>query len=308
MLFDFNFDFILCLSFLFLFLIHFFIKLIFSILVNYIIFNTLLCITNLIYILFTFITFISFYFISSILYCLKSLELYFNVTTICLVDFLHFSEINSIHENSNIHVNIVNTFYILFYFILHILNFTTILMIRFFFAISYCILSTTDINTNIKDIEVKNIYGNIALVINNNSTNIYTQKPVYTYLLLIKINIILMNTLIQIFYTYKNMIFFQKKNVDTLYFQKITKHLHKLNICYTLTISKNNFSHISVLMLINYIIFTINFFGLIVKDFTHINITINNFTLLLVYYINNFNFNINIKIKNSLQLKYNSYN
>ena len=118
----------MCLSFIFLFLIHFFLKLVFSFIVNYILLNNIVSYLNYKLILcINSISFITFFFSIGIHVCLNVLEIFTIMNTLCFQDFTGFFEFLNIHNKLYKKLNISNTYlYIMFYYILNIINFLSL--------------------------------------------------------------------------------------------------------------------------------------------------------------------------------------
>lgn len=307
-LFDFNFDFILCLSFLFIFLIHFFIKVIFSFLSNYIVFNTIINIFERALKGIIFLGFITFFFISSLLFCTKALELYFMTRRLCFIDFIGFHELSKNNIYCIEYTTTVSYFFMLFYFTLTIINYILFILTRFFFSKSYCINLNVDYVVSITAIDIKYINIMTALIITSKINTSGMLYFLYAYTLTTKLNIILINSLISIFYAYKNKMFTVENNIVLNNFKKTTRYLYNMNICYSIIVYKNIFSNVTLLFIVNYIIFTINFFGTFIKDFIHINIVLNYYNISILHTTGHLNFNANKYMNIWGQLRYSNYN
>lgn len=131
---------------------------------------------------------------------------------------------------------------------------------------------------------------------------------VYYYYLILNINILFLVSLIHLFYIYNAIEF----NKDLILFYiltyKLIKTIYTLNVCYTLEFYRHTYSNISIILLLVYTIFLINFFGLFVKDFIHIVINININTINFLYEFNAYNFNNYVYINNKKQLQFIIYN
>lgn len=304
LLFDFNFDFIMCLSFIFLFLIHFFLKLVFSFLVNYILLNNIIGYLNYrLLICINSISFITFFFSIGIHLCLNVLEIFTMLNTICFQDFTGFFEFLNIHNKIHKKLNIYNTYlYIMFYYVLNIISFLCLITLRFFFSYTYTTCNYTDYNVNIKsvDIHVKNL--NTLWIIQSSYLKDYLLN-IYFYVYKININILLVFTLIVLFYTFT---IFYNTNIthNTVIFTKNSKYLHILNTKFTLVSGRHTFNNITYIHLFMYIIFITNYFNMIVKDFNYINFIILPYLLLYVFTHYNIDFNTNIKKWYKKQLQF----
>jgi len=292
-LFDFNFDFILCLSFLFIFLLHFFIKVIFSFLNNFIIFNVLHLILNIFLLYTNYIAFITFLFVSLLFILLNAIEAYFLLVIFIFSDFSGFSDTYIIFNAQTTIMQYTTYFYILFYFIINIVNTYWLLILRFFFSQSYYNISNIDIHLSNKLIDITNI-SLIKLFITACNYLLNTGLiGIYNYLYIIQVNIIISFLILTMFYVYKVFTFNLLTESFKFLIQKKVNHLYNLNLCYSLEFYRNLFSDITFLFLLNYIIFTINFFSSFIKDFTYINVFINIFTVFLLFSFFTFNFSFN---------------
>lgn len=292
LIFDFNFDFILCISFLFIFLIHFFLKLLFSFLVNYITLNSHLKSLNLpIIICLTLISFVTFLFNTCLIWCLLVLEIFSTLQIVCFQDFSGFYEILSITSKHCKHTQILNFYiYILFYYVLNIVNTLTIVALRFFFSYSYEYSLHTDyaLSHKIVDIRCKNL---IALWTLHNNYIKNNFLGLYHFLQQLNINFLVTFLLTLIFYEF-SVFYTSTRLLLTWLFLKNSKNLVHLSIKFTITLGKHQFSNISHIHLFTYIIFLINYYGNFVKDFNYINFILSIYLQLYIYtyYTINFNF------------------
>lgn len=292
LLFDFNFDFILCLSFIFIFLIHFFFKLLFSFLINFIIINkTFHTYKN--YINFTItcvIHFLSYILLIGTFYLFHIIEIFTFLNTICFVDFTSFSD-NTYLENKNYksYNTQISYIYLMFYYMLILITKFYLLLFRHFYTQSYINQSYVDqINTN-KTLDLNNITTLPIYIIEHIAIN-NTLNNIYLYLILLNCNLLITQNMILIFYIF-NVFNYNHKNNIYLQILKINKYLYNLNNNYIILFYKNIFSNIVFIYLFIYIIFLINFLGIFIKDFNHIVITVNNTLLLLIFSIKIINFN-----------------
>lgn len=285
--FDFNFDFIMCISFIFIFLIHFFLKLLFSFIVNYVLINSILIIDHIKLLLCTtIINFITFFFVTGILICILLLEVFSSVSTICFQDFIGFFEVSITQLTSFTKTALrITHIYIMFYYILNIVNNVCLVVLRFFFSYMYENFMHTDYIINTNSINVKCMNLSFLWIINgfyiiNNLTNIYN------YAKILGIFVICMFTLVGIFYTF--LLFIATMNAPSrLLFLKSIRYLNTLEIKFTVAKYKGLFSNITYLHLFTYIIFIINYFSIIIKDFNYINFVLSTFTSfhIFTYYV-----------------------
>lgn len=292
LIFDFNFDFILCISFLFIFLIHFFLKLLFSFLVNYITINSHFKILKFpIIVCLTLISFVTFLFNTSLIWCLHILDIFNSIQIVCFQDFTGFYEILSINSKHYKHTqNFSFYIYILFYYILHIVNTLTIVALRFFFSYSYDYNLHTDYTLNHKnvDIKCKNLIS-LWTLHNNYIKNTFISE--YYFLHQLNINFLVTFLLNLIFYEFS--IFYSvTRTYSTWLFIKTSKNLVHLSTRFTIILGKHQFSNISHIHLFTYIIFLLNYYGNFIKDFNYINFIISPYLQLYIYTYYTINFNL----------------
>jgi len=303
LLFDFNFDFIMCLSFIFLFLIHFFLKLVFSFIINYILLNNIIHALNYRILLCTnSISFITFFFSMGIHICIAVIELFITLHTICFQDFTGFFEFLSIHNKIYKRLNINSTYmYIMFYYSLNILNFLCVVTLRFFFSYTYNTINYTDYNVNIKSLEIR-IKDLSTLWIAQGSYIKADFLNFYFYIHKININVLIIFTLIILFYNFTVFYVLNKQEVKVL-FLKNSKYLHILSIKFTLHSGRHSLHNITYVHLFMYIIFIINYFSMIVKDFNYINFILLPYLVMYLFshYIIDFNSNVKKWYKKQLQ-------
>jgi hypothetical protein len=305
LLFDFNFDFILCLSFIFIFLIHFFFKLLFSFLINFIVVNKAF---NVYKIFITFLVQSIIYFLTYILlvgvfYMFQILEIYIYLNIICFSDFTSFSDVLCIqNKTSNITSKQLTYIYIMFYYVLMILTKFYLLLFRHFYTQTYTHQTYVDQIVTNKSIDITSVSILPLYVLDNN--HLYnTSCNIYSYLILLNINTLLLQNMTCIFYMF--LIFnYVHKSVIYLQVLKISKYLYQLNSNYILLFHKNIFSNILFIYLFIYIIFLINFLGVFIKDFNYIVININALLIIVLFSIKLLNFNtiINYWFKKQLNL------
>lgn len=291
LIFDFNFDFILCISFLFIFLIHFFLKLLFSFLVNYVILNFNINILNYpIFLILILLNFISFLFNVCLTLCLHTIELFNFLNFVCFQDFSGFFETLNLHSKIFKRFNTFSFYiYLLFYYVLSILNNLTVIALRFFFSYAYESYLHTDYNINNKSIDIK--LKSLLMLWISHGNNIKTFfLSTYYYVYQLNINFLVTFLLVLVFYEFTTF-YVTNKFTNSWAFIKSSKNLVYLHIKFTISNTKSLDSNITAIHLFTYIIFLINYFGIFIKDFNYINFILSFYLVLYIftYYCLNFN-------------------
>lgn len=287
-LYDFNFDFILCLSYLFLFLIHFFLKLIFSFLYNFI--QIHINFKNIMIIVY-FTQYILIYFLSYLLIIgvhnlLLYIELIRRIDNLIFNDFISFTYNNNIIVNSNTQfrsIKLINFNFILFYFVIQIIYYLFMLIIRFFFSCGYTYCIFTDIIYNFIYIYRINVEGLIHLFLIESGYVFLQFESLQFNLSILNINTLFLFSMVIIFYMYS---IFYLENVfkgKSWLFIKHVKYLFNLDSCFSLIFSKTLFSNVNFTYLYVYIIFLINFSNNLIKDFNTLIFSTETYNILYMF-------------------------
>lgn len=291
LLFDFNFDFILCISFIFLFLLHFFLKLIFSFLVNFINFrnNAQNPITSVLY-NYYFVSFITFLFIFGLFYVLMLLEFYNTLNSLCFFDFDSISSMHVFNEKSYNTSNLsISYLFLLFYYTIFFFTNLYIIILRYFFSYSYVTQIHVDYNVSNKTLD-SNMINMCALYIISAVNLYFTQYTILTYTIFLYLNVTITYNMIVIFYMFT--IFSSNKvSVFQILLLKSVKYLHNLSILYSICFSKNVFSDLTFIHILVYILFIINVLGSMIKDFNFINFILNFYNTTSFFELNFNDFN-----------------
>ena len=292
LIFDFNFDFIMCLSFIFIFLIHFFLKLVFSFLINYVICNALVqCNVIKTIVVLSTIGFVTFLFSINLTICLSILELFIALHVLCFHDFTGFFEVTPIILKGITHANITALHtYLMFYYILNVISYLCLVALRFFFSYTYELNLHLDYNITNRKIDLKCKSLNFVWLLYTQYLQSNHLPHLYTYLFKLNVNVLISYTLVLLFYEFTIFYNIQKVNLHLL-FLKTTRYLFTLNVRFSITNNKHTFSNITYVHLFTYIIFLINHFGILIKDFSYINFVIsyNLIFYTFTYYIIDFN-------------------
>ncbi len=147
----------MCLSFIFIFLIHFFLKLVFSFLINYVVCNNFIyCNPIKTMITLSTIGFITFLFSINVIICLAVLEIFLVLHILCFHDFTGFFEVSTILLKGK-SCSIGKSFhtYLMFYYVLNVISYLCLVALRFFFSYTYELNLHLDYNVTNKKSDLK---------------------------------------------------------------------------------------------------------------------------------------------------------
>lgn len=207
-------------------------------------------------------------------------------------------------KRKNYEFLVFNVIFILFYFIINYLQIFNIILLKFFFSKNYYNYQTTDlhISNSVHFFKVGHLLDTIIMLKSYNVTN--TGGQLYNFISVLEINALCLYSIMVLFLIYKIFNFIKGLLLIQLNVFKSSKLLFHLEVSFILSIYRNYFNTITIMAILQYIIFLINFFALMIKDFIHVTIYLNFMNVYFLFLNININFN---SIKNLYKKKQLTY-